>query len=101
MTTRRPRLVRPATTTRRLTSDIMTACQSAAAMAVDLAGLEGKRRQEVLLSPALNRHVLKVAKELARKMQGTANACPECGFIKGHHAIGCSKAVPKKWGGSR
>ena len=31
----------------------------------------------------------------------SSQPCSECGFIKGHHAIGCSKAVPKKWGGSR
>lgn len=50
--------------------DIMTACQSAAAMAVDLAGLTGRARQDVLLSPALNRHLLRLARELARKLQG-------------------------------
>jgi hypothetical protein len=33
--------------------------------------------------------------------QGVEPTCQECGFIKGHHRIGCSKAVPQKWGGSR
>lgn len=39
--------------------------------------------------------------EVAHLTRRGADSCPECGFIKGHHRIGCSKAVPKKWGGSR
>jgi hypothetical protein len=45
----------------------MTALQVAAGRALDMAGVVGKARQSVLLSPEFNRHCLKAAKALAGK----------------------------------
>jgi hypothetical protein len=50
------------------TGEIMTALQVAAGRALDMAGVVGKARQSVLLSPEFNRHCLKVAKALAGKV---------------------------------
>jgi hypothetical protein len=49
------------------TGEIMTALQVAAGRALDMAGVAGKARQSVLLSPEFNRHCLKAAKALAGK----------------------------------
>jgi hypothetical protein len=49
------------------TGEIMTALQVAAGRALDMAGVVGKARQSVLLSPEFNRHCLKSAKALAGK----------------------------------
>jgi hypothetical protein len=49
------------------TGEIMTALQVAAGRALDMAGVVGKARQSVLLSPEFNRHCLKAAKALAGK----------------------------------
>jgi hypothetical protein len=49
------------------TGEIMTALQVAAGRALDMAGVVGKARQGVLLSPEFNRHCLKAAKALAGK----------------------------------
>jgi hypothetical protein len=42
----------------------MTALQVAAGRALDMAGVVGRERQSVLLSPEFNRHCLKAAKVL-------------------------------------
>jgi hypothetical protein len=47
------------------TGEIMTALQVAAGRALDMAGVVGRERQSVLLSPEFNRHCLKSAKALA------------------------------------
>jgi hypothetical protein len=47
------------------TGEIMTALQVAAGRALDMAGVVGRERQSVLLSPEFNRHCLKAAKALA------------------------------------
>jgi hypothetical protein len=49
------------------TGEIMTALQVAAGRALDMAGVAGKARQSVLLSPEFNRHCLKAARALAGK----------------------------------